>query len=385
MDIETATNESIEQELLHGEAAIARIRATQLVLLREVDRRQMPMAAGCASLGEWVRGRLDVSPETARDLVATTRHLEELPDVQEAVEVGEIGFDRAVAVGRFARRDDTFDVLNEMAGYDIAGIRNRAARRRGMTRVDGQMAYQDRYVNVEPNLDESAWRLNGRLPGFAGKIVIDALEAKANALPKGPGHVSRAARNADAMWAISLDALYGTDGASIEDPAPLLTVFVDASEAAATNGEAGVLVQGGPRVGEAAIEAILCDGVVEVTARTKDGTPLGIGRRSRAISPQLRRFVMDRDGAACTIAGCTSRYRLQVHHIKRWIDGGRTDPENLTTVCWFHHQVVIHGQGFTIDPLSPPQRRRLVGPPIHGPPWLEQARAKGMVASERPA
>ena len=131
MDIETATNESIEQELLHGEAAIARIRATQLVLLREVDRRQMPIAAGCASLGEWVRGRLDVSPETARDLVATTRHLEELPDVQEAVEVGEIGFDRAVAVGRFARRDDTFDVLNEMAGYDIAGIRNRAARRRG--------------------------------------------------------------------------------------------------------------------------------------------------------------------------------------------------------------------------------------------------------------
>ena len=143
-------------------------------------------------------------------------------------------------------------------------------------------------------------------------------------------------------------------------------------------------VAGGPRVGEAAIEAILCDGIIDVTARTNDGTPLRMGRRTRAISPQLRRFVLDRDGAACTIAGCTSRYRLQVHHIVRWVDGGRTDPENLTTVCWFHHHIVIHGHGFTIDPHSPPQRRRLLQPPIHGPPWLEHARTRGMVASETP-
>ena len=384
MDIETATNDQIEQQLLDREAVIARARGEQLVLLREVDRRQLPMGAGCASLGEWVRGRLDVAPETARDLVATAKHLQELPDVEDAVAAGEIGFDRAVAVGRFARRDDTFDVLDEMAGFDIAGIRNRTARRRRMSRVDEEMAYNDRYVTVEPNLDESAWRLNGRLPSFAGKIVIDALEAKADTFPKEPGQVSRAARNADALWAISLDALYGTDGASIEDPPPLLTVFVDANEAAGSDGEAGVVIQGGPRVGEAAIEAILCDGIIEVTARTSDGRPLRMGRRTKAISPQLRRFVMDRDGAVCTIAGCTSRYRLQVHHIKRWIDGGRTDPENLTTVCWFHHQIVIHGQGFRIDPDSPPQRRRLLQPPIHGPPWLEQARAKGMVVSETP-
>ena len=46
------------------------------------------MGAGCGSLGEWVRGRLDVSPETARDLVATAKHLEELPDVEEAIAAG---------------------------------------------------------------------------------------------------------------------------------------------------------------------------------------------------------------------------------------------------------------------------------------------------------
>jgi hypothetical protein len=113
-------------------------------LLREVDRRQAPTAAGCRSLGEWVAGRLDVSPETARDLVAAAHRLEELPDVGEAVATGEIGFDRAVAVGRFAGRDDNLDLLNDMAGYDIAGIRQLAAKQRHMTRVDEECAFNNR-------------------------------------------------------------------------------------------------------------------------------------------------------------------------------------------------------------------------------------------------
>ena len=128
MDIETVTNDRIEQKLLDHEAVIARVRAEQMVLLREVDRRQMPSGAGCRSLREWVAGRLDVSPETARDLAATTKHLEELPDVQDAIAAGVIGFDRAVAVGRFADRDDTFNILSDMAGRDIAGIRHLASR-----------------------------------------------------------------------------------------------------------------------------------------------------------------------------------------------------------------------------------------------------------------
>ena len=73
-----------------------------------------------------------------------------------------------------------------MAGYDIAGIRQLAAKRRRMTRVDEECAFADRYLVVEPNLDESAWQLNGRLPGIAGQVVVQALEAKADTLPDEP-------------------------------------------------------------------------------------------------------------------------------------------------------------------------------------------------------
>ncbi len=369
MDTTSSTTATLEQKLLDHEAAIARHRASQLTVLRELDRRQTALRDGHRSLVEWVTGRLDVAPETARELVSTASRLQRLPEVDHAMASGAIGFDRAVAVSRFAGHDDSLDVLNETAGLDIAGIRHLAARRRHMTRLDEEVAFDGRYVSVQPNLDESAWSLRGQLPAFAGRVVVEALEARGDSFPYGPDAApSRTTRNADALWAIALDSVHGGDGATVESAAPMVTVFVDATEAAPTNGETGIQVEAGPQAGPHTLEAILCDGVIEVTARTQGGTPLAMGRRSRLIPPRLRRFVLHRDGAGCTIAGCVSRYRLQVHHIRPWSQGGRTDPDNLTTVCWFHHHVVIHGHGFTVDPTTPPQRRQLLRPRNHAPP-----------------
>ena len=369
MDMTSPTTETIEQELLESEAAIGRIRAKQMARLRELDRRQTALRDGHRSLVEWVAGRLDVAPETARELVGTAKRLTEFPEIDHAVATGAIGFDRAVAVSRLAGRDDSGDILDETAGFDIAGIRHLVARRRRMTRLDDQVAFESRYVAVQPNLDESGWRLHGQLPGFAGRVVVDALEARADTFPYGPdATLSRTTRNADALWSIALVSTQGSDGVSVESAPPTVTVFVDATCAVPANGEAGVCVEAGPQVGPNTIEAILCDGIIEVTASSEDGIPLAIGRRSRVVPPRLRRFVVHRDGEACTIAGCVSRYRLQVHHVRPWSEGGGTDPDNLTTVCWFHHHVVVHGRGLTVDPDSPPQRRRLLRPRSHAPP-----------------
>jgi len=363
------TAATIEQRLLEDEAAIARHRASQMSLLRELDRRQVAMRDGHRSLQEWAAGRMDVAPETAKVLVSTARRLQGLPDVDTAVATGEIGFDRATAVSRLAGRDNSLDLLDEAAGWDIDGIRQLAAKRRRMTRLDEIQAFEERYVSIQPNLDESAWRLSGQLPGFAGRTVVEALETRGDTFPYGSGVTpSRTTRNADALWSISHDAVAGGDGATLDTNTPVLTVFVDATEAAPTNGTTGVTLEAGPRVGPNAVEAILCTGIVEVAARTKDGQSLALGRRTRTIPPRLRRFVLHRDGRRCTVSGCTSRYRLQIHHIDPWAEGGRTDPENLTTLCWFHHHVVIHGHGHRIDPTSPPQRRRLLHPRIHAPP-----------------
>ena len=340
-----------------------------MALLREIDRRQTPMADGCRSLVEWVTGRLDLAPDTAKTLVTAAHRCEWLPSVEVALADGVVSYDRVVAAARMAEPSHDGDILDKVAHHDVAGIGHLVARRRRMSTGREREASEHRYVVAQPNLDESSWQIRGQLPATAGRVFVAALDERADVLPANPSlHESRSTRWADALWAISLDSIAGGDGASIDTSKPLLTVFLDATEAAPTNGEAGAMIEAGPRVGPNAVEAILCDGIIEVTARAQDGTPLQMGRRGRIIPPRLRRFVLHRDGAVCTIEGCTSRYRLQIHHIHPWSQGGRTDAENLTTLCRFHHHIVIHGQGFTIDPSSPPQRRRLFRTPIHAPP-----------------
>ena len=43
---------------------------------------------------------------------------------------------------------------------------------------------------------------------------------------------------------------------------------------------------------------------------------------------------------------CESR-RTDLHHIQHWVNGGRTDLDNLISLCPWHHKVV-HDRGYTI-------------------------------------
>jgi hypothetical protein len=127
--------------------------------------------------------------------------------------------------------------------------------------------------------------------------------------------------------------------------------------------ENAVEVEGALVTGPGIIDRIACMGALEII-RTDDGRPLSVGRRTRVISPALRRFVLHRDGG-CTAEGCVSRYRLEPHHKIPWSEGGPTNDSNLTTLCWFHHHVVVHGMGFRLDDTRGPGRIRFTN---HDPP-----------------
>ncbi|MGH8951750.1 MAG: HNH endonuclease [Acidimicrobiia bacterium] len=43
---------------------------------------------------------------------------------------------------------------------------------------------------------------------------------------------------------------------------------------------------------------------------------------------------------------------LEVHHVMFWSHGGRTDPDDLITLCWFHHHISIHREGLHIERLG---------------------------------
>lgn len=364
-----ATTDELEQMLTRIESLIARGRAMQMEAIRELDRRQVPTWDGCRTLAEWVAGRMDVTPETAVVLARTARATAELARLPAELEAGRITFDRAAELATGATADSEAHLMEATAGLDLASVRKRVAARRRLNRSQEHTAFRNRYLAIQPSLDESTWRLHGRLPGFAGRVVEKALTERADEFPAPPPglRTSRTQRNADALVAIAQDSLDGDGTGDATAGGPLVTVFVDATDAAASHAETGVRIEAGPRVGPETIEAILCEGTVEVAATTADGAPLSVGRSTRVVSPRLRRFVLHRDGG-CVADGCTSRYRLQPHHVIPYSQGGRTDADNLTSLCWYHHHVVIHGHGYRIDPASPAARVRFLRPRAHDPP-----------------
>ena len=276
---------------------------------------------------------MDVSQDTARSLVRTMRRTIDRPDLRATLASGQVSFDRVEALSRIP---DDVGLLQQL---DVGGVQLEAAKRARLTSEDEYRSADDRFLVLQPSLDESWWKLWGGLDGVSGAIVDKVLTETADQLPLLPDGT-----RGDSSWRRAT-ALVQT--CISDDPPPTqVTVFVDANHATGSSGQSGIVLEAGTRVGRDALEAVLCDAVTEVTARGSDGRPMAFGRRTRSISPALHRAILYRDGNRCAADGCDSRHRLQIHHLVPWSKGGLTDPENLVTLCWFHHQVVVHQRGF---------------------------------------
>ena len=345
----------LQQALRVAELEIARLRASQSVILSELDRRQVANADGARTLTEWTAAVLDVEATTARSLVDASR-------MERVTGTDHCSFDRTVAMSRLAASGADELTISRAWGFDLTGVARIASRRRRTTAQHERSIADSRFLMVQPRLDRSAYRITGQLPGFEGEFVAQVLQNAADSLPTTPG-IDReplTTRQADGLVDVCQRAVDG--GGNGDRPplaAPHVSVFVDANDATPTNGETGAWLASGTRVGPATLERILCEGTVDVTALTADGTPLAVGTSSTAIPPRTRRYVLHRDGGTCSIDGCRSSNRLQPHHVEPRSVDGDNDPDNLTTLCWYHHHVVIHGRGYHLDPDSPPQRRRL--------------------------
>jgi hypothetical protein len=79
----------------------------------------------------------------------------------------------------------------------------------------------------------------------------------------------------------------------------------------------------------------------------RDGEPLSVGRRTRAIPPALHRALAFRD-RSCQFPGCERHRFTDAHHIKHWAHGGETKLDNLILLCRHHHRLVHEG-GFAME------------------------------------
>ncbi len=356
---QTRSVSEMEVELLELEEKVSEMRCRQLVLVNELDKVNIAASTGCRSSAEWVAARLDLGRSTASDLVFAARRLAKHRPINFHLAEGHISFDRAVATMRLAKAGADEATLKHSESLDLAGVGRLTCRQRRISRRDERDVFVERFVSVQPTLDGSSGRISARLPGIGIRIFEQALYARADELRALPGGeaFTRGQRQADALVALAMDSL-DRNGDIEGSSDSSVSIFVDLDRANGTGGEMGCEVEYGPRVGPNTLDELLCTGSAQIIG-LENGTPVVISQAARAIPPAVRRLVAARDGG-CTIAGCTSRYRLEPHHIRLRSNGGSHDPENLTTLCWFHHHVAIHQQGFHIDPDSPPLRRRLM-------------------------
>ena len=63
--------------------------------------------------------------------------------------------------------------------------------------------------------------------------------------------------------------------------------------------------------------------------------------------------IFERDQWRCQAPGCSSRSRLEAHHIIFRSHGGSDDPENLITLCHGHHRRGIHDGYLRVDGAAP--------------------------------
>ena len=342
MDTGRATTDQLEQRLAAAEEVVSQARAVQLDVLEELDRRQVANGDGSRSLSEWLAARLDLGPKTSKSLVRTMRRTAETPELRREL-ASSVSFDRIEALSRVCDREPD-DLL---LWTDVAGVHREASKQARITAEAESRTADDRFLVMQPSLDESWWKLWGGLDGHCGAIVDKVLSEAADALPDDV--------EGDAGWRRAtalVESLISDD-----PPEGQVTVIVDAKDAAPSDGEAGVTLDSGVRVGRQALGTILCDANVEVTARAVDGRFMEYGRRERTAPPALKRALLAETGFTCAADGCNSRHRLQIHHLTPWAEGGRTDQAELVVLCWFHHHVVVHERGLGV--VLHPDRRRV--------------------------
>ena len=334
------TDDQLDEVIVGAEAGVARLRALETAAIAEKRARMTHLLDGYRSIIDWVAAMADVSHQTARSLCWTATRLREAPGVAGALEAGDITFDRAEQVSRLPE--------GHRAGherYDISQLKRQVAHHKRISRRRERKSAVG-YLQFQPSGDEMTDSIWGELPGMDSVLVRKAVDQRADEILDSSTGLGVAERRALALISICQDALYDerdTDPAS----AGGVTVIVDAKEASTTMGESGVSVLSGPRIGRQALQAIVCNSQVEVLGLAEDGQPLNLGRKTRTVSPALRRFVLARD-MGCTVDGCSSDYRLEVHHTVPFSEGGATDADDLVSVCWFHHHVAIHRLGFQI-------------------------------------
>lgn len=328
-----------------------------LTCIRQFDEANGWYAQGAVTCAHWLSWRIGLDLATAREKVRVARALGKLPAIDGALAAGKLSYAKVRAMSRVATPQNEAALL-DMALYATGAQLERICRSyRGVLSADESPSAEARSVRRRV-LPGGMVRLEMILCPDEAELVMQAVE-RAREVEHGDGRsggdvsaeasqakVSRDEEpsspwpsRADGVVALANSYLAGKSGSGNGGERFQVMVHVD-QDPLAPDRVLSATLRDGTGVSEETLRRVACD--CGLVATTGAGEALSIGRRTRSISPAIRRVLQLRD-QRCRFPGCTHDRFLHGHHVQHWLHGGATSIDNLILLCPHHHHLVHEG------------------------------------------
>ncbi len=341
-------------------ARLAQAHAELVEITRELLATDLWAEGGIRSPQHWLVVRAGLSPGRAGEIVSLARRGQELPETLAAMSAGRLGVDQAAIVARYV------PAAYSAQACELAEMATVPQLRRSLSRyafVDEPAAMSDAPSahadpqrqpvganedregeaphpgpEVEParlsmSTIDGRFELSYSAPASIGAVVEASIREAKDAL----FHTGRVnATLADGLAEVANRSLSSVESTSRTGK---FRIYVHLD----TDG--GWIGRGGRLPGHL-VDGMTCDGVLQPVWET-DSVPVSVGRAQRVVPDRTRRLVESRD-QGCRYPGCTSIGHVEAHHIVHWRHGGRTDLDQLVSLCPYHHDRHHEGE-FTIS------------------------------------
>ncbi len=358
-----ARADALEREITDLCAHINAAGYRLLQLIAELDDEAPWGAWGLASCAHFLNWRCGIGMNAAREKVRVAHALKNLPRIAASYASGELSFSKVRAITRIADPENEQEWLDLARHASAAQVEKlvRAYRRVGRLEAREQAMAQHacRELNYYHDEDGSLV-IRARLPAEEGAVVLQALNAVMDApsvehnetqpddvtavTPKSSARFAQ--RRADALTTLAETTLrHGPVALTMAERYQVVVHVTAETLAADKTGCCGL--DNGQALAPDTARRIGCDGSLLRITEDDAGNPLDIGRKTRAVSPAMRRALNVRDGG-CRFPGCNHHCFVDAHHIRHWADGGGTSIDNLVLLCRHHHRLVHEG-GFGVE------------------------------------
>jgi Domain of unknown function (DUF222) len=211
--------------------------------------------------------------------------------------------------------------------------------------IDDQLQHDRRYLELKQRRD-GMWHLHGKLTSTVDaqlNAILDPLaKPRSSSINKEQGQTVKIADGRPSVQRLhdALDEMCGRvlksgDRPSVGGAPASVIVTVSLEDLLAKAGL--VETVDGTQLTSEQLLRIADEAEIWPTIINHNNIPLALGRSQRLASTGQTMALITRDGG-CSFPGCDHPPAwCDRHHILDWISGGRTDVDNLTFLCRYHH------------------------------------------------